>query len=333
MSETVPSGTTETVPSGTTKKTGGVLTVEGNLVVEGRVQVVDTLTATASDSDSSTTSATRKRDLLGSGVDADTSQAIRTRLRTIQGQASDADTATARTTRVRALLTQATDADTSQAISTRLRTIQGQASDADTATARTTRVRALLTQATDVDATQAVLTRGRKLVGEATDADTAVLFVAPKTAATDPRTAIIEILDGSGLWPGDVPVIKPIEETTPKQRQNTTTPAIYAHKPVADTIERFSADGLDLTEDETVELYIYILEPEDNTPPGTVAREYRNRVVNILAEYMNDNYSRTEFHSVEPTGATDARASTIARQTDHHVYSVEVETHRLQQDL
>jgi hypothetical protein len=187
--------------------------------------------------------------------------------------------------------------------------------------------------ASDSDIASVEVERVRFLVASAEDGDSATTVYLPSTDATDPRTAIIELLSNAGEWPGQEPIIKRIEDTTPKTRQNTTQPAVYVHKPVDDDLTRFSAQSLALEEDETVELYIYILETEDETPPERAAREYRNQVINTLSGYMSDNYTRTEFLYLEPTGATDARASTIARQTDHYVYSVEIETHRLAQQL
>jgi hypothetical protein len=271
------------------------------------------LSATASDGDSATSATDRGRDLNAIASDTDKSNTNITRLREIVAAASDTDKATANSLRTRELEAIASDTDDSQTLLTRTRELDASASDSDAATVTEKRV--------------------RLLVAEADNSDSATTVFLPGSTSIDPRKTVIEILSSAGRWPGQTPIIKPVEQTTPKTRQNTTEPAIYVHKPVDDDLTRFSAESLALEEDETVELYIYILETDDETPPERAAREYRNRVINVLSGYMNDNYTRTEFLYLEPTGATDARASTIARQTDHYVYSVEVETHRLAQQL
>lgn len=328
----------------------GELTVQGNLVVNN----VRELLATGSDGDVATTPLTRLRSLQTPATDTDSATVTTTRVRsliagrtltvppttttiistdqtehsaTVEGEltvtaqltlngiaqpAADADVSPAQLSRKRALATTAADADSAISIATRLRLLQvGVAGDSDTAQAAAQRSRGLLARANDVDAATTVFL--------------------PISNRSDSRAAVIELLDNFGSWPGTRPEIKPIEATTPKTRENTRTPTIYAHKPTADTIDRFSSEGLEYTEGETVELYIYILETNDETPPRRAAREYRNRVINALSAYLNDNYTRTEFLSIEPVGATDRRGQTTTRQTDHVVYTVEIETQRLTQ--
>ena len=344
-------GDTESLTVGPVLQASGELQVSGDLTVNN----VRELDANASDADNATAPLDRTRNLSAIASDADQSNANVTRLRelaagrrlliddtetvvvgepttehsavvsgtlvvtselTLNGEAQparDADTATTTAARERELVATASDSDSSQTPLTRIRELDATASDSDIASVEVERV--------------------RFLVASAEDGDSATTVYLPSTDATDPRTAIIELLSNAGEWPGQEPIIKRIEDTTPKTRQNTTQPAVYVHKPVDDDLTRFSAQSLALEEDETVELYIYILETEDETPPERAAREYRNQVINTLSGYMSDNYTRTEFLYLEPTGATDARASTIARQTDHYVYSVEIETHRLAQQL
>jgi hypothetical protein len=63
------------------------------------------------------------------------------------------------------------------------------------------------------------------------------------------------------------------------------------------------------------------------------AREYRNRVIDVFQDYMNDNFTRTEFHDVDPQESTDFRHQKVTRQTDHYIYSVEIEFERLVDDF
>ena len=296
-------------------------TVQRRLQVSGELQVSGNLTVN------------NVRELDATAEDVDSSQTPLTRIRELQGTSADVDSSAATATRDREMIATAADVDVALANATREREIAAQASDIDSAVTPLTRIRELQATASDLDVAAATTERIRILVANAEDEDSATTVFLPITEATDSRRVIIDILSNIGRWPGQKPIVKPIEDTTPKTRQNTTQPAIYVHKPVGDELTKFSAESLALEEDETVELYIYILQTEDETPPERAAREYRNRVINALSAYMNDNYARTEFLYLEPSGATDARASTIARQTDHFVYTVEIDTHRLEQQL
>ena len=316
MSETVPSGTTETVPSGTTKKTRGVLTVEGTLVVEGRVQVVETVTATATDADRGSSTATRERVLTtrrsltvasgetqtipsGETLEKDDVQ-VSGRL-VVEGDLivtdglQDADNASSPLTRERALQSESADADSSTALAREVRTITATAVDTDGATIPLQRLRKLLTTATDSDTASVTARRIRDLVGTSTDVDTARAVLLPRSRFTDPRAAGIDLLEQTYNWPAAKPDIKRGESVPWKSRENATGPRIYVTKPTGDELDRFSADGESLTEDETVRFDIWILDGEH---PDELARQYRNQIINRLYKYSNDNYSNTEFQEV-----------------------------------
>jgi hypothetical protein len=357
MSLTIGDTESLTIGDAETKTVQRRLQVSGELQVSGNLTVnnVRELDASAEDGDSSQSPLTRIRELQSTSADVDSSTATTTRIRELAAgqrllvrdgttvRIDDPTTEHSAVVSGRLVVTSdltindeaqpAQDSDTSRAATTREREITAQASDTDASLTPLTRGRDLQATASDVDVATATTERVRILVANAEDGDSATTVFLPSSASTDPRRAIIDILQGNSEWPGQEPIVKPIEQTTPKTRQNTVHPAIYVHKPVDDELTRFSAESLALEEDETVELYIYILKTEDETPPERAAREYRNRVINVLSAYMNDNYSRTEFLYLEPSGATDARASTIARQTDHYVYAVEIDTHRLEQQL
>ena len=302
------------------------LTVGPVLQVSGELQVSGDLTVN------------NVREAEATAVDVDSATAVTTRIRELAAATTDADSSTAVTERGRELLTTATDTDVGQSDAERIRNlVAGRIGETFLIRDGTTETISDPTTASNVQASgRLVLTSDLTVNGRtraAQDSDSGTTVYLSSTDATDPRAAIIELLERFEPWPDTDPLIKRIEDTTPKTRQNTTQPAIYVHKPVGDELTRFSAESLALEEDETVELYIYILQTEDQTPPERAAREYRNRVINALSGYMDDNYARTEFLYLEPSGATDARASTIARQTDHFVYTVEIDTHRLEQQL
>jgi hypothetical protein len=127
-------------------------------------------------------------------------------------------------------------------------------------------------------------------------------------------------------WPAAKPDVKRGESVPWKSRENTVEPRIYVAKPTSDELDGFSADGVALTEDETIRFDIWILEGKN---PDELARQYRNQVINRLYQYSNDNYSNTEFQEVQPTNSTDFRAQSSGRQTDHYIYTIEVDWHRL----
>jgi len=150
----------------------------------------------------------------------------------------------------------------------------------------------------------------------------------PNIDATDPRVAVKKAIEDSGLWPYSDPVINFSEQVTHKAKENERETAIYVSTENTEEIDRFSADGVDYREDETVSADIWVLN-EEGVTPKQAAREYRTRVINHIKQYASDNYSSTDFHRIEPDNASDFRQEHVARQTDHYIYSVEVATHRL----
>lgn len=336
---------------------GPVLQVSGELQVSGDLTVnnVRELDATAEDVDSSQTPLTRIRDLQTTSADVDSSTATTTRIRELaagqrllvgDGTTVQIDAPTTEHSAVvsgRLVVTSdltingeaqpAQDSDTSRAATTREREITAQASDIDRAVTALTRIRDLQATASDLDVAATTMERIRILVAAAEDVDSATSVFLPTSDSTDPRAAIKELLVGFGQWPGTEPIVEYIDDTTPKSRENTNEPAIYIHKPSSDNLEIQSGDRLNITETETVQLSIWIVGTEDETPPERAVREYRNRLINGISGYLNDNYARTQFHHLEPTDATDLRQQHITRQTDHYIYTVSIETHRLEERL
>ena len=149
------------------------------------------------------------------------------------------------------------------------------------------------------------------------------------STSTDPRTAIMEILADIDAWDGPAPEINYHEDVSQKAKRNQSDPALYLLKSGTDDIDRFSADDDTLTEDETVEIQIWVLEDSPKYPPKVLARRYRDTIIDAVSDYLNDNYANTEFHSIEPSGSNDYRHQHLARKTDHYIYSVDISTHRL----
>jgi protein subunit release factor A len=113
-----------------------------------------------------------------------------------------------------------------------------------------------------------------------------------------------------------------IEDVPPKSRENRADPAIYIYNS-DEGIDRFSANTSDLEETTTIRLDVWTL------AGATEAKAYRDDIVNTFKQYMRDNYNRTEFLDIEPSDAVDIRQTKISRQTDHYIYSVELEFERL----
>jgi hypothetical protein len=162
--------------------------------------------------------------------------------------------------------------------------------------------------------------------GELTVEGTLTVMI-PTSSKTDSRAMAKEILETNTDWPDADPIIEFNEDVPQKAKENTQDPAIYIMKSVGDELERFSAAFGELTEDETVNMMVWIL-GDTESESNRLARQYRNEIVNIFREYMNDNYTNIEFHRAEPSNTTDFREQSIARQTDHYIYGVEVDTHR-----
>jgi len=108
-------------------------------------------------------------------------------------------------------------------------------------------------------------------------------------------------------------------------RENQRTDAAYILESAGTELNRFGVTpGTQdaQTEDGQVQIYVYSL---DNQSAKITAQE----IVAYLREFLSDNYFGTNFLNIEPTNISDRRASSIARQTDHYVYVVDIQTERL----
>ena len=108
----------------------------------------------------------------------------------------------------------------------------------------------------------------------------------------------------------------------PKSRENRPDPAVYIYNS-DEEIDRYSANTTELAETTTIRLDVWTL------AGATEAKAYRDDIVTTFKQYMRDKYNRTEFLDIEPSDAVDIRQTKISRQTDHYIYSVELEFERL----
>ena len=144
------------------------------------------------------------------------------------------------------------------------------------------------------------------------------------TSDSDPVDAIVEILKATDTaeWTNSKPEIYRHDKVASKERENKQDDAVYVRSLATMELDRFSADNAEQTEDGQIQVLVYTLD-------ANRSNQHARDIVEILQNLMNDNYTETGFLSVEPTGLADNRAAKVTRQTQHFIYLVEVETHRL----
>jgi len=341
--ETFVVDTADVIRAGDNPKVNGVLEVNGVLqtypveLQAGRILEVDdtlTLTDTRTEYSADVTGtltveggSLTLNDTRQPALDEDTSDGSLFVARVLQATASDSDSISIELDRVRDLVAIANDSDIADAQGFIGTNLSATASDSDSATSELTRTRLLDADATDTDNAQATAERVRFVAADASDSDSAQTVFLATSQSTDPRQATIDLIGGTGGWPDTEPELYLNEEVPHKSKENNADPAIYVHQPTSGPTERFSAEGGTLNEIETVRLDIWVLGNQSE------AREYRNRVIDVFQDYMNDNFTRTEFHDVDPQESTDFRHQKVTRQTDHYIYSVEIEFERLVDDF
>lgn len=144
------------------------------------------------------------------------------------------------------------------------------------------------------------------------------------TSADHHVQAIIDLLDAapSTDWtPATDPVVKRYWDDAQSERgPGADQPAIlYVWSPTGSTLDRFDMDGDDFEREDTVEVQAWSL---DETETEQLQRD----VTDILSQYLDDNRTDTPYTDVAPVNEEDFREQKPARQTDHYVMAVEVET-------
>lgn len=281
------------------------------------------LEAIADDAEAAPATLQRLRSLIAQGSDpSEVSSAELIAGLILRASASDPDTADLLATRTRALLAESSDAEEGL-VDLGIRIIlAATATDADSLASGLRRVRLLDADATNPDSATLTAERIRLLASDSSDADSATTTFLPISDATDPREAARDLLNGGVGWTYERPEIDLIEDVPPKSRENRADPAIYIYNS-DEGIDRFSANTTELEETTTIRLDVWTL------AGATEAKAYRDDIVTTFKQYMRDNYNRTEFLDIEPSDAVDIRQTKISRQTDHYIYSVELEFERL----
>lgn len=147
----------------------------------------------------------------------------------------------------------------------------------------------------------------------------------PSTTETAAVETIVDLLDQSDAtdWTNSKPSrIAQVNEYTHKGRSNFADPALYVWSPQTKTITKFSADGDHMLDDAFTEILVLTLDK-------TKSQEYARDTVQFLSQYYNAS-DDTDFYTIAPTEMSDLRNEKTPRQTEHYLFSVQVEPRKLQ---
>lgn len=146
------------------------------------------------------------------------------------------------------------------------------------------------------------------------------------STATEPVETLEDILSGvaSTEWTNaDPQVFRWWEHSQSERGPGQGQPAhIYILQTTNTPVDPISADGILLEENPTLEVFIY-------TFSETETGEYARDVIQILSQYFADNQNLTEYFHIEPSGIEDFREQKVTQQTEHYVYTVEIEMQKL----
>lgn len=127
------------------------------------------------------------------------------------------------------------------------------------------------------------------------------------TSATDPVTAVIDILDNeAGNWTnayGNPDRIERSENSDPGEKQRDarlTDVSLYVHSPAEGTREKFSAD------DDAVQTEVVLVECYTNDDGKS--NDYISDVVSFTAQYATDNSDQTSWVTIWPESDNDQTA-------------------------
>jgi hypothetical protein len=140
------------------------------------------------------------------------------------------------------------------------------------------------------------------------------------TTHVEEITALLEAAPDSD-WTPATPAIRNYWDDAQSERgPGAGQPGVlYLWSPTDSQLETFSMDGTQHEENTTVEIQVWSLDPQE-------ARQLQADVTRIIGLYIDNNAATTPYSTVEPTGQADFREQKPARNTDHYVMSVTVET-------
>lgn len=144
------------------------------------------------------------------------------------------------------------------------------------------------------------------------------------SSATQAQETLKDLLQEYSGWTNADPSVYFVQEVAQSERgPGDGQPAeLYIWEPTSGPLNAFDAEYSHYDERRTVEIWIYTLE---GGKIGTENTEYQSDIVDFLGEYANDNASNTEWNRIRPRNVDDRRSELMARNTNHHISSVEVE--------
>lgn len=133
----------------------------------------------------------------------------------------------------------------------------------------------------------------------------------------------VDLLQGEpdNTWTDGAVEVYQWQETDAKGRKGIDR-GLYVWSPVETSLDKFSADGDHLDQQDQIEIVI-------GTYGKTETARLIEDTIDVMGQYIDDNHSNVNFRSVEPTAATDDRANTILRKTDHYTGTVTVQLENL----
>jgi len=285
-------------------------TVQSSAIIEGgAVSGVIELNATGNDTDTGTAILPLDLAAVADADDTDTAVATASLSVTLNSAGSDADTSSATITLIPSI------------------TLNSAGSDADTSAATITTAFRLSGVGTDTDTGGALPELLIRLTASANDTDTATttpFFLINVVGVTDPVEAVEEILRLSKSTATTQFTVKNWWEDAQSERGPGAgqPPVAYVWSPTGSTLDRFSIDANRFNQTDTIEVQVWSLDARE-------AKLLQQDITEILSRYLDDNNERTEFVDVAPVVENDFRQQNPARDTEHYVLSVEVETRGL----
>ena len=144
------------------------------------------------------------------------------------------------------------------------------------------------------------------------------LDLLPDSVETDPVDIVVDLLRNipAQLWThGEPNVLYWWDRAQSERGPGDGQPAeFYVYRETTQDHERFSADADNVIEEGSITIYVYSLY-EDET------QQYLRDLIEVLEEYMSDNYRRINLHNLEGEESNDYRPEHITQNTDYYVES------------
>jgi len=137
-------------------------------------------------------------------------------------------------------------------------------------------------------------------------------------------TELLRQTDSSDYVGTKPEIIEDVWERTPQARINESRDAVYVWQPVDGEIERVTADGDLLFRENTVEVWVYVLEDKKR------AVQLRNDILQFFTKFIDDNKANTQFNDIQPVNDMDNRPGNLPRDSSHDVMGLTLELNKRQ---